>query len=263
MELRFFKYHGAGNDFVIVDEREHITELTEKQIAHVCNRRFGVGADGFMRLQNSDDFDFKMLYYNADGKESTMCGNGGRCMIAFANHLGLIDQSTYFEAVDGEHEGQVIEYGIESVVRLKMLTVGKVDINADQIFLDTGSPHHIEIVEDVKNTDVDKDGKFWRHHNQYAEIGGCNANFVEILDADHLYVRTFERGVEAETFSCGTGVTAAAISLHALGKVNGEKIQIDTLGGKLQVEFSHNDSAYEHIHLQGPAAFVYQGIIDL
>lgn len=263
MKLSFYKYHGAGNDFVILDGREDVYNLSQEQVFALCNRRFGIGADGLMILTKSEAFDFKMFYYNADGNESTMCGNGGRCLIAFASKLGLIKKHTEFEAIDGAHTGEVLLEGKEAIVRLKMKEMGKVDINPSQMFLDTGSPHHIELVESANDTDVATLGKEWRHHELYRHIGGCNVNFAERTSTMSLRVRTFERGVEAETYSCGTGVTASAIALHQLKQLTEQSIDIETLGGKLTVSFDVHDGAYTNIHLQGPATFVYKGDIEI
>ncbi len=270
MSLNFYKYQGTGNDFVIIDDREQLFDLNSHEfIAKLCHRRFGIGADGLMLLQNSEnDFDFHMIYFNADGQQSSMCGNGGRCMVAFAKYLGIISKKTNFKtiftAIDGVHEAQIIG----DVVSLKMNDVETVLQGKDFFFLNTGSPHYVSYVEDIENYKVFEHGKAIRYSETY-QPKGTNINFISEISADYLFVRTYERGVEDETFSCGTGVTAAAIAYsitkQQVNKVENKidistnHIKIKTLGGELAVSFEFSDGKYYDIYLKGEAKLVFEG----
>ncbi|ULQ53749.1 diaminopimelate epimerase [Flavihumibacter fluvii] len=260
MILHFYKYQGTGNDFVILDNREGIFDhLTHAQIHFLCDRRFGIGADGLMLLNNTPDYDFKMVYYNADGKESSMCGNGGRCLVKFAFHQGIIRTSYHFIAVDGEHEAEIDEQGI---VRLKMLDVLTVEeVHGDSV-LDTGSPHYVKDVNDLVHYDVFNKGREIRNDDKF-EADGINVNFVEQLSDDEIMVRTYERGVEDETLSCGTGVTASAI-VHFHNECGFNDVRVSTRGGRLSVEFDRNSNgSFSNIWLCGPAEKVFEGQIIL
>lgn len=259
MQLHFHKYQGTGNDFILLDNRERIIDLSREQVALMCHRRFGIGADGLMLLEDTPDADFRMVYFNADGGQSTMCGNGGRCMAAFARSLGIIDTEATFLAVDGLHQANIDMHGI---VELHMSPVSSIRHQEAFSLLDTGSPHHIKWVDDIDGTDVFSEGRAIRQSPEYAP-GGVNVNFVRRLSADALHVRTYERGVEDETLSCGTGVTAAAIA--ASGISTGTFVtKVSTPGGDLSVAFTKDsaDSAVDVI-LKGPATFVYSGTYDL
>ncbi|WP_228236081.1 diaminopimelate epimerase [Allomuricauda sp. M10] len=257
MKLQFFKYQGTGNDFVILDNREGKFPKTNTQlVAHLCDRRFGIGADGLILLENDDTADFKMVYYNADGEEGTMCGNGGRCLVAFAHFLGIVDRETTFNAVDGLHYAEVEG----DTVNLKMVDVEEVHEKPAYSFLDTGSPHHVQLVKDLSHFDVHKEGKKLRY-GLYGQAGS-NINFVEQEDSETFQVRTYERGVEDETFSCGTGVTAVALAMHTAGKTKANQVYIHTLGGDLSISFEQHNGGYTNIFLKGPAKQVYQGEIE-
>ncbi len=254
MAIQFYKYHGTGNDFIIIDNRsDFFPKKEEALIEKMCNRRFGVGADGLILLENSMTTDFKMVYFNADGKEGSMCGNGGRCIAHFANTLGIGVNPTTFEATDGLHQAIVNDH----LVRLKMNDVSQIQVQQDTVFLDTGSPHHVTWVTDIKGVLVEKEGSDIRY-NTYGEEG-ANVNFVEQLKTDKVSVRTYERGVEAETFSCGTGVTAVALALFETGKTNANSIDIYTRGGDLNVSFTKENGVYKNIFLSGPATLVFKG----
>ena len=261
MELHFFKYQGTGNDFILADNRtKEYSSLTTEQIHRLCLRRFGIGADGLMLLNEKDGFDFEMKYYNADGKEGSMCGNGGRCIVKFAYHLGIHKEKYRFLASDGAHEAEIDTNGI---VSLKMNDVKNIRKFHNDFILDTGSPHYIKLSSNVMEMDVFKKGYEIRHSKEFEEEG-INVNFVEQLEAvDKIIVRTFERGVEDETFSCGTGVTAAALVCYH--NENGfNEVEAKTLGGKLSVEFDRlDDSRYENIWLCGPAEKVYEGTVQV
>jgi diaminopimelate epimerase len=257
MKLQFFKYQGTGNDFVIIDNRQNIfPKNNTKLVAQLCDRRFGVGADGLILLENDKMSDFKMVYYNADGGESTMCGNGGRCLVAFAHYLQVIGNETTFTAVDGLHEASIEG----DLVNLKMVDVDEIREKPAYIFLDTGSPHHVQLVQDLKNFDVFKEGEKLRY-GLYGKAGS-NINFVEQQNADTFQVRTYERGVEDETFSCGTGVTAVAIAMHKSGKTEANTVKISTPGGDLSISFEQKNEHYTNIYLKGPAIQVYKGEIE-
>jgi diaminopimelate epimerase len=258
MNIQFFKYQGTGNDFVILDNRnEQYSGLTTGQIKFLCDRRFGVGADGLMLLNTLEGYDFEMKYYNADGSESTMCGNGGRCLVKFASDMGINKSDYLFLAIDGPHEAS---FGDNGWVRLKMKDVNEMDEDNGNCIVDTGSPHYVKIVNDVKKYDVFEEGKRIRYSKKFRQEG-INVNFVEIEHA-HIYVRTYERGVENETYSCGTGVTASALACaHNTGF---NRVQVKTLGGELAVEFQKDEKDhFSDVWLSGPATFVYKGEIEL
>ena len=258
MKLTFYKFQGTGNDFVMVDNRQNIfdKENTER-IAFLCDRRFGIGADGLILLENEKDLDFKMVYFNSDGNESTMCGNGGRCLVAFAKHLGIIKDSASFNAIDGLHKASIKD----GLVSLQMKDVEEIKEKPNAVFLDTGSPHHVQMVTGLEDYQVKKEGARLRY-GVYGEKGS-NINFVEQIDATSFSVRTYERGVEDETLSCGTGVTAAAIAMHKTGKTTNSEVFIKSLGGDLNIKFEVNDKVYSNVFLTGPAKFVFKGEIDV
>jgi diaminopimelate epimerase len=261
MKIDFQKYQGTGNDFVILDNRKKdYSSLTASHIRHVCDRRFGVGSDGLMLLNLKDGFDFEMKYYNADGRESSMCGNGGRCLVRFAYELGIHKGVYHFIASDGPHEAEI---DTDETVSLKMQDVNRVSKFHGDFLLNTGSPHYVKMVTDVMNVDVFKKGRDIRYSKDF-EQDGINVNFVELLsDDDKILVRTYERGVEDETWSCGTGVTAAALVCYH--NENGfNDVQVKTLGGTLTVEFDRvDDNHYNNIWLSGPADKVFEGSIEL
>lgn len=258
MQLQFFKYQGTGNDFVIIDNRQGLFPKNDtKLVARLCDRRFGIGADGLILLENDKTADFTMIYFNADGSESSMCGNGGRCLVAFAHYLGIIEKEATFNAIDGLHYATLEE----NQVNLKMINVAEIHEKPAYSFLDTGSPHHVQIVEDLQHFDVQKEGAKLRY-GLYGERGS-NINFVEPSGKDTFQVRTYERGVEDETFSCGTGVTAVALAMHRLGKTTAHTVKINTPGGALAINFEPKNGAYTEIFLKGPATQVYKGEINI
>jgi len=259
MTLTFYKYQGTGNDFVMVDNRqETFPKNNTKLVAQLCDRKFGIGADGLILLENSTTVDFKMVYYNADGNTSTMCGNGGRCLVAFAEHLEVITNKATFEAIDGLHEA-TIDNGI---VNLKMIDVHTINAFEDHLFLDTGSPHHIAFVDDVKNVNVKITGRKIRYGSPYFEEGS-NVNFVEQTNKNTFKVRTYERGVEDETLSCGTGVTAVAIASHKAKKTTSNAVVLDTPGGNLEVSFETENNTYKNVFLKGAATLVFKGTLEI
>lgn len=257
MQLHFHKYHGTGNDFILLDNRSGSISLTTEQIALLCHRRFGIGADGLMLLEETEGYHFRMVYYNADGRESSMCGNGGRCIVAFAHRLGLVDNDASFIATDGPHTAHIHSNGD---VTLQMQDVRDMEENDGYFLLNTGSPHYVTFVQDAAATDVFNEGKRIRYDGRFAP-GGVNVNFVERL-TDGLFVRTYERGVEDETLSCGTGVTATAIA--SATKTGNQSVQIKTPGGRLEVSFNKiSDQQVTGITLTGNAVSVFEGQITI
>jgi diaminopimelate epimerase len=261
MKLHFSKYHGTGNDFVVIDNRLVYWEPTVSQVAFLCDRHFGIGADGLMLLSEKTGFDFAMKYYNSDGNESTMCGNGGRCMSAFAQSLGLIDKAACFWAIDGVHEMEIHGDFPVNRYRLKMKDTQIGKKYDDGLCIDTGSPHFVTFVSDVIISDVFVTGKKLRNDARFYPKG-TNVDFVGIQD-ESLFVRTYERGVENETLSCGTGVTASALAHAYRNPVNPGFFSIKTLGGALKVSFKQSGEKFTDIWLEGPAEFVYSGEISI
>lgn len=260
MQINFYKYQGTGNDFIILDNREGVYgDLTREQVNHLCNRRFGIGADGLMLLNTKSEYDFEMVYYNADGGESSMCGNGGRCLVKFAYDIGIRKSVYHFLAVDGEHEAEIDTDGI---VSLRMKNVSDIRVSHGDFILDTGSPHYVKLIPDVMKYDVLRKGRELRYSTPFAEQG-INVNYVEQTKDDEIIVRTYERGVEDETYSCGTGVTAAALVCYH--NENGfNDVTVHTKGGKLTVEYDRlDDDHYENIWLCGPAEKVFEGMIEM
>ncbi len=259
--LHFYKYQGTGNDFVLIDNRENLFDSSHSQlIGLLCHRRFGVGADGLMLLEPSEKSTFTMRYFNSDGREASMCGNGGRCMAAFAVHLGLAPRATRFkfEAADGLHEAEVRE----GEVTLKMSDVKEVKQLEDGYFMDTGSPHFVRFVDDPAAIDVAAEGSKWRHHRRFAPEG-TNVNFVRTASRTVVPMRTYEKGVEGETWSCGTGAVASAIAV-SLKTGTGHLFRMQVPGGELTVSFDASRApVFTNIWLTGPAVLVYEGEIDV
>lgn len=258
MILDFKKYQGTGNDFIMIDNRSGEFKAYDdfESIARLCDRRFGIGADGFIILENAEGYDFRMIYYNADGREGSMCGNGGRSIVAFAYDLGVIKSTCKFIAVDGEHDATIEN----NIISLKMNNVSSVEKGDDYYFLDTGSPHYVSFVDNVADLNVVETGRSIRYNDRF-KSEGTNVNFSEDQGNNNLYVRTYERGVENETLSCGTGVTACALS--ALMQGFSSPVAIKTLGGNLSVSADVSASGgFENVHLIGPAEYVFSGQID-
>ena len=261
MAIQFYKYQGAGNDFILIDNRTLSFKNTDKDtVSRLCDRRFGIGGDGFMLLQNHKEYDFEMLYFNADGNPGSMCGNGGRCIVAFAKHLGVIESETNFLAVDGAHYAKISENG--EWIDLQMIDIDHISKDGEAFVLNTGSPHYVAQADNLSNLDVYHEGKAIRNNETYKE-NGINVNFVEDM-GDHLFVRTFERGVEDETYACGTGVTAVALSMAKLKEQTGHiKTPVKVLGGNLRIEFDYTGKEFRNVFLCGPAKRVFEGEINL
>lgn len=261
MEISFSKYQGTGNDFVLIDNRtRQIDSLDQLTVSTLCNRRFGIGADGLMLLQEKPGYDFEMIYYNADGKPGSLCGNGGRCVVAFAKQLGIVNDETTFLAVDGPHHAKITADG--RFISLQMADVDVIRRDGEAWVLDTGSPHFVLSAAGVHQKDVYTEGRAIRYSDAYT-AEGINVNFVEAFD-DHYFVRTYERGVEDETYACGTGVTAVALAMAMQNKQTGANhTQIRVPGGNLSVRFEYDGQTFSNIFLEGPAAFVYHGAIQV
>lgn len=269
MELHFAKYEGAGNDFILIDARTENPGLSREQIARLCDRRFGIGADGLMTLENDPGgSDFYMRYYNADGGESTMCGNGGRCITLFAQHLGIGGALKSFHAIDGHHEAELLPTG---TVRLKMIDVDTVEkqsplspVSDRAYYLFTGSPHYIEFTDQLADIPLTQHGPAVRYHERFAPIGGTNVNYVQITGPGKISIRTHERGVENETYACGTGVTAAALATHSFFQPEITDFTVEAIGGVLGVKFDiTGKNSFRNIYLTGPAKRVFTGVITI
>ncbi|MCF6365807.1 MAG: diaminopimelate epimerase [Bacteroidales bacterium] len=258
--FKFYKYHGAGNDFVLIDNfNDTIFNFTKSDIQKICDRNFGIGADGLMILKKHHEYDFEMDYYNSDGSGGTMCGNGGRCIVAFAEKLGLINNYAKFLASDGVHEAYIYD---GNSVKLKMTDVENISKAGEDYICYTGSPHYIKFENDIAKKDVFREGREIRYSDTYKKEG-INVNFIKVNNDNTLNIRTYERGVEAETFACGTGAVASALSFANLnGNTSGEYL-LHAKGGKLKVSFNKKDNKYVDIWLTGPVQFVFEGRFTL
>ncbi|MBC8032916.1 MAG: diaminopimelate epimerase [Chitinophagaceae bacterium] len=260
MKIQFFKYQGTGNDFIIIDNRAGMcSDLNTEQVRFLCTRHFGIGGDGLILLNMAAGYDFGMTYYNSNGQESTMCGNGGRCLVKFAYHLGIHKEQYHFIAIDGPHRAEI---DFDGTVSLQMKDVDNIRYFHGDAVLDTGSPHYVKVTRNVADLDVFRSGKAIRNSAPF-EKEGINVNFVEQKGDDEIIVRTYERGVENETLSCGTGVTACALVCYH--NENGfNDVTVRTSGGKLSVEFVRNaDESFSEIWLCGPAEKVFEGDINI
>jgi diaminopimelate epimerase len=248
MNFTFYKYQGTGNDFIMIDNRTNSFPKNNKSIiAKLCDRHFGIGADGLILIENNNEVDFEMVYFNADGSQ-TFCGNGARCAVAFANQLQIISAEANFKAVDGHHFAKINK----DVVSLNMSDVTNIEIKDTGVFLNTGTQHHVELVDNLDNYPVYKNGKAIR--NSY-KTPGSNVNFVQPINKDTFRVRTYEKGVEDETLACGTGVTAVAIAMHYTNKTKETTINLPVEGGKLAVNFKANNNHYTNVVLTGKSLF--------
>jgi len=255
-KLAFTKYQGTGNDFIMIDNRDQsFKKYDNKIISYLCHRKLGIGSDGLILIENHADFDFEMIFFNPDGSKS-FCGNGSRCAVSFAREIGIIDSKAKFLAIDGTHDSIISN----QYVRVKMADTGLPENCLNGKFLDTGSPHYVEFVSDINNFPVFENGKVIRNKNEIFGMRGTNVNFIEETRGGSVFVRTFERGVENETLSCGTGVTASAI-IYGLSK-GFNKIEVETLGGKLEVGFNKQiEQGVQGIYLSGPVEKVFEGTV--
>lgn len=260
MNLSFEKYHGAGNDFILLDNRDNRFPFNEELIRAMCHRRLGIGADGLMLLETTTNADFGMRYFNSDGPEGSMCGNGGRCITAFAHQLGIIGSSARFTAIDGLHESMILSGPGEPYrISLGMKDVEEIRTAEGYYFTDTGSPHHVVFVKNLNDYDVVGEGRKIRNSAIYGKKG-TNVNFAELIDGV-LHVRTYERGVEDETLSCGTGVTSTALIYAFLHNIN-TRIDLIAPGGKLSVSFRRQGDHFTEVRLEGPVVHVFSGTFD-
>ena len=262
MQIDFFKYEGVGNDFVIIDNRDLKFQKDNNQlIQNICNRKLGIGADGLILIENHDTLNFNMIYYNADGSKSGFCGNGSRCITHLANHLNIIDNKATFNAIDGIHESKITNAGIS----VKMNDVLKSEIfkyndKYSTTFIDTGSPHLIRLYENINTIDIVKEARELKlKYSEYTN--GLNINFCEISDSK-IKLRTYERGVEDETLSCGTGAVASAIFLEDSGLVSHNKVEILMEGGLLCVELNKGKNLYSDVWLSGEVNMVFKGVYN-
>jgi diaminopimelate epimerase len=255
MNIQFHKYQGAGNDFIIIDNRSlFFDDSNHKLIQSLCDRKLGIGADGFILLQDVTNYDFEMVYYNADGHLGSMCGNGGRCVVDFAKQLNIFEKECHFLACDGSH----LATWTSSNVSLRMQNVEEIESGKDYFFLDTGSPHYVKFVKDIESINVFEEGQKIRYNERFKN-DGTNVNFVQIKD-QKLYVRTYERGVEDETLACGTGVVASVLSAYEAKLISNNTVEVIALGGDLKVNFEKKDH-YHSIDLVGAYNCVFKGEI--
>ncbi len=256
MKISFYKYQGTGNDFIMIDDRSSTFPLQDLSLViKLCDRKFGIGADGLILIREKHGFDFEMVYYNADGTQS-MCGNGARCAVSFSKFLGIIEDKTSFLAIDGPHHAKIKE----NLVELGMSPVAGISPVGEDYFVNTGSPHHVRMVENVLEYPVISEGAKIRYAMKY-EPNGTNVNFITPLDKNRIEVRTYERGVENETLSCGTGVTACALVYGSQNNL--KEVSIKTQGGLLNVSYTKNaDGSFQDIVLTGPAQQVFKGEIE-
>jgi diaminopimelate epimerase len=260
MNVKFHKYQGAGNDFILLNNRYNsYTALTEKQIKFLCDRHLGIGADGLMLLEDLKGHDFKMVYYNSDGRQSTMCGNGGRCIVRFAQDLKIISDATNFLAIDGPHDAKILENGI---VSLKMIDVKHEFMEGSDFVLNTGSPHYVTFTDAVSELDIIEEAQAIRYSEPYRDHG-INVNFVKIAGERSIEMRTYERGVEDETLSCGTGVVAASLAFALNKNLETGRVKVTTKGGNLHVDFVRKGNEFSEIWLNGPAVKVFEGSIEI
>jgi diaminopimelate epimerase len=278
LKVHFYKYQATGNDFIMIDNRSGQLSVTVEQVKQLCHRKFGIGADGLMLIEKHPSLDFNLVYYNSDGSQS-LCGNGSRAAVRMASALGMVNGKARFNAYDGVHEADLLP---NEIVRLKMNDVNQVQALKEDFFINTGSPHYIKFISSIEDYPVYQEGREIRYSESY-KPGGTNVNFVELLSENAIFVRTYERGVENETLSCGTGVTAAALAAHFKGYSS--PVKIGTIGGELLVEFKPgqtggaNDnsvapdsntglptghaSTFKDVFLIGPAKLVFEGDLEL
>lgn len=265
MELKFWKYEGAGNDFIMLDSRSDSRELRADTIRFLCDRHRGIGADGLIILLDHPDYDFRMRYFNADGGEVEMCGNGGRCIALFADDLKIGGDVKRFIGNDGSHEAEIVSRSSGGAeIKLGMIDVNGYQYSGRAFFINTGVPHYVEFVDNVDSVDVFTLGRAKRYEECFEDHGGTNVNFVESRPNGTLRIRTYERGVEGETLACGTGATAAAITARLLDQPDRNHFEVETLGGILKINFETSDNEHFHdIFLTGPARRVFEGKIKL
>ena len=259
MKINFSKYNGAGNDFILIDDRENLINDNKSLISYFCDRHFGIGADGLIILKESSNSDFEILHYTSDGNLGSLCGNGSRCAVLFAFNKDIISRNTVFHAFDGIHNAEILGNGL---IKMEMKVNSDIVSNSYGTWLDTGSPHLVVEMNDTDELDVNNEGRLIRYSDFYKEEG-VNVNFVEKISDDQFKIRTYERGVENETLACGTGSTASAICMNFLGKTNSNNITMQCKGGDLNVQFNISGKDYKGISITGPAKLVFEGVIEV
>ena len=259
MKINFSKYNGAGNDFILIDDRENLINDNKSLISYLCNRHFGIGGDGLIILKESNNSDFEILHYTSDGNLGSLCGNGSRCAVLFAYNKDIISKKTVFRAFDGIHNAEILDNGL---IKMEMKVNSDIVSNTYGTWLDTGSPHLVIEKNDTDKLDVNNEGRLIRYNDFYKEEG-VNVNFVEKVSDDQFKIRTYERGVENETLACGTGSTASAICMNFLGKTNSNNITMQCKGGDLNVQFNISGKDYKGISITGPAKLVFEGVIEV
>ena len=259
MKINFSKYSGAGNNFIVIDNRKSFFNLPKEQISRLLDINIGIGGDGLILINKSEKYDFKIVHYTPDGNLGSLCGNGTRCAIAYAHKKNIIKNDTIFEAFDGVHNASVID---DELIEMQMKINSKITKNDYGLWVDTGSPHLIIETSNTDDIDVEKEGKLIRYSDNFRE-NGVNVNYVQKISDEVFKIRTYERGVENETLSCGTGATASAIAMNFLKKTNSEKIKIKTIGGDLNVKFNTNNKSYKNIELSGHVSKVFSGEIKI
>jgi diaminopimelate epimerase len=259
MKINFSKYNGAGNDFIVIDDRESNLDLTKPEIYNLCNRNIGIGGDGLILIKKSIKTDFEILHYTSDGNLGSLCGNGSRCAILYAYRNNIINKHTVFKAFDGIHEAEIIT---DELITMQMKLNSRIIENEYGIWVDTGSPHLVVETTNTDELDVKNLGRSIRY-NDYYKQEGVNVNFVERVSDEVFKIRTYERGVEDETRACGTGSTASAICMNYIGKTSNNKIKMKCLGGDLEVKFLKRNETYSEISITGPAKLVFEGSIDI
>jgi len=257
MKFAFFKYQGTGNDFIIIDDRNRSFPIDHSLIIQLCDRKFGIGSDGLILLQKSEKDDFHMEFFNPDASQS-FCGNGSRCACAFAYRIGIVDKEMRFTAIDGLHNGFILS---EELVEVSMKNVEDLRFNNEDLILNTGSPHFIRFIDDLSKEDIIARGKEIRYSDEFAKEG-INVNLVEVISPTLLNCATYERGVENETLSCGTGVTAVALAANAAKNMS-SPVNVKTKGGQLSVRFTKGNEGYSDVFLKGPVKLVFKGEITL
>tara|TARA_B100000886_G_scaffold49380_1_gene30427 strand:+ start:1198 stop:1983 length:786 start_codon:yes stop_codon:yes gene_type:complete len=259
MEINFSKYNGAGNDFIIIDDRKSFINDNKSLISYLCDRHFGVGAEGLIILKESNNYDFEILHYTSDGNLGSLCGNGSRCAVLFAYNKDIIGRKTVFNAFDGIHSAEILDNGL---IKMEMKVNSDIVINSYGTWLDTGSPHLVIEKDDIDKLDVNNEGRLIRYNDLYKKEG-VNVNFIEKISDDQFKIRTYERGVEKETLACGTGSTASAICMNFLSRSNCNNITIKCKGGDLNVQFNSSKKNYKEISITGPAKQVFEGTIKV
>jgi len=255
MTIEFFKYQGTGNDFVLIDNRNGQFPKDAEVISYICDRKFGVGSDGLILIEHHPELDYRMVFFNPDGSQS-LCGNGSRCGFQFARDLDIVSNKATFETTDGIHKAELSD----GTISISLFPVQLIKALDEDFYLNTGSPHFVRLVEDVEHTDVVTVGRKIRYSADYSGQNGTNVNFAQLLP-DHIRVRTYERGVENETLSCGTGVTAVAL----VGALNGysSPVTVETQGGRLAVTYEKNEEGFKNIWLSGSVQFVFKGDMQI